>query len=325
MYRLANGLPGAIQGNTLKKTGMHDAQLARALVKSANPMIIIDRSASIMWCNDAYSIMADTSIDALLKKKPYSLAPSIENTKFLNEVWSVLMSGSIWKGELTERGKDGKIINVDAVMTPLDDASGKPSLFMLFLHDITERKSQYDVIWKMANHDRLTGLANRNFFLSMLDHTMSMSQRNGTLSSLLYLDLDGFKAANDTFGHDIGDLILRETAEVLKANVRRSDFVARLGGDEFVCILSEVGNPQDSGEVASQIIRALHLMTNVGGKTVRIGASIGIATYPNDSMDAEGLIKCADTAMYAAKHAGKNCWRQTSDLQIEPEDNKTSK
>lgn len=299
---------------------MHDAQLARALVKSANPMIIIDRSASIMWCNEAYSIMVDLPIDALMKKKPFSLAPSIENTKFLNEVWSVLMSGSIWKGELTERGKEGKIINVDAVMTPLDDATGKPSLFMLFLHDITERKNQYDVIWKMANHDRLTGLANRSFFLSMLDHTLSLSQRNGTLSSLLYIDLDGFKAANDTFGHDVGDLVLKETAEVLKANVRRSDFVARLGGDEFVCILSEVGNAQDSGEVASQIIRALHLMNNVGGKNVRIGASIGISTYPNDSMSAEGLIKCADTAMYAAKRAGKNCWRQISDLAESEED-----
>lgn len=310
MLPFGNLLPGAIQGNTAKKSGMHDAQLARALAKSGNPMVIVNRSASIMWCNEAYSTLINITIDALMRKKPFPLTPSIENTKFLEEIWSVLMSGCIWKGELMERRADGKVIHVDAVMTPLDDANGNPSLFMLFLHDITERKNQYDAIWKMANYDRLTGIANRSFFLSMLDHTLSMCERKGVMCSLLFIDLDGFKSANDMFGHDIGDLILKETAEVLKANVRRSDFVARLGGDEFVCILAEVAHAQDAGEVASQIIRALHLMTQVGGKNVQIGASIGIATYPIDSMDAAGLIKSSDNAMYAAKHAGKNCWRQ---------------
>lgn len=288
---------------------MHDAQLARALVRAANPMLIIDRGSSIQWCNRAYCLMVDRPVEQLLRSRPLCLAPTQERAHFLKDLWSVLMSGEIWKGELTERKADGTVVHIDAVMTPLDDAHGTPVLFMLFFHDITERKSQYDGVWKMANHDQLTGLANRSFFLSMLDHTLATCQRNGTQSALLFLDLDGFKAANDTHGHDLGDLVLIETAEVLKANVRRSDFVARLGGDEFVCILSEVNQVEDAGDVASKIIHALSLMTRVGGKTIRIGASIGVATYPKNAMDGESLIRAADHAMYAAKRGGKNCWR----------------
>lgn len=289
---------------------MHEAQLARALIKAANPIIIIDRSSSILWCNEAYGDLVDISPDQLLRMKPLCLAPTKENGTFLSDLWSSLMNGNIWKGELSERKIDGTIVSVDAVMTPLDDAQGHRALFMLFLHDITARKNQYDHVWKMANHDRLTGLANRSFFLSMLDHTLATCQRNSTKCSLLYIDLDGFKQANDTFGHDVGDQILVESAALLQSNVRRSDFVARLGGDEFVCILSEVAEQTDSGDVASKIIHAFSLMTQVGGHRVHIGASIGVATYPLHAMDGETLIKASDSAMYLAKRAGKNCWRE---------------
>lgn len=307
---IATTLPGLLHQSTMRKSGMHEAQLARALSKAANPMLIIDRASSIMWCNEAYCQMIDLPADKMLKRKPSCLAPSRDNGKYLTDLWTVVMSGHIWKGELSERKSDGTMVHLDAVMTPLDDAQGKPALFMLFLHDITERKNRYDDIWRMANHDRLTGLPNRNFFLSMLDHTLATNQRNGSQCALLYLDLDGFKAANDTYGHDVGDMVLQSAAELLKANVRRSDFVARLGGDEFVCILTEVAQAQDAGDVASKIIHAMSLMTNVGGRHVKIGASIGVAVYPDDAMDGDALIKSADTAMYAAKRDGKNCWRK---------------
>lgn len=312
-FPIQTGLPGALQTGATKKTGMHDAQLARALVRAANPMLIIDRGSNILWCNEAYAHLVATPPELLIKKKPACLAPTRERSKFLSEIWAVLMGGEIWKGELSERKADGTTVHVDAVMTPLDDAYGAPVLFMLFLHDITERKNEYDNIWRMANHDRLTGLANRSFFLSMLDRTLATAVRNKGRCGLLYLDLDGFKQANDTYGHDVGDLVLIEAAKIMSASVRRSDFVARLGGDEFVCILSEIAQDDDAGEVASKIISAIGQMQEVDGKKVKIGASIGVSLYPNDGVDGPSLIKASDRAMYAAKKAGKNCWRRAVD------------
>lgn len=316
MNTIPNVMPGALGVPSLKKLGMHDAQLARALAKAANPMVIIDRSSTIMWCNDAYCQMVNVPFEQILMRKPLCLAPTKENGKFLTDLWLVLNGGHIWSGELTERTLDGTLVHVDAVMTPLDDAHGKPALFMLFLHDITKRKNEFNHVLKMANHDALTGLGNRSFFLSMLDHNLTTSQRNQTQTALLFIDLDGFKQVNDEFGHDVGDQVLISAAEILRTNVRRSDFVARYGGDEFVCILGEVSRADDAGNVAAKIIKALSLMQKIGGHDIKIGASIGVAVYPHDSLDGEALLKAADMAMYEAKNAGKNCWRRlvTKDL-----------
>lgn len=309
------GFPGAtpLPGQNLlaprQPQGMPDAQLARALGKAANPIVIVDRSSAVMWCNTAYNLLVKKEANEILRRKPLCLTPTRENAKFLNEIWEAVMSGQIWKGELLERQPDGTTINLDAVMTPLDDAHGNPAVFMLFLHDITERKSEYDKIWRQANYDRLTGLANRGFFLSMLEHTMSTSLRNQSRFALLYIDLDGFKSANDTYGHGIGDEVLIETGEILKNNVRRSDFVARLGGDEFACILTDMKGEEPASEIADQIISSLHLMKDLGGHKMKIGASIGIAYYPDNGTSQIDLIKNADTAMYSAKKAGKNCWK----------------
>lgn len=281
-------------------------------MRAANPILIIDRGASVLWCNEAYGTLKGSACNELRRKKPGWLAPTRENIKFLRELWSVLLKGQIWKGELSELRTDGSVVHLDAVMTPLDDASGTPVVFMVFLHDITQRKNEYDSLWKMANHDRLTGLANRSFFLSMLDHALATSQRNASRCALLYLDLDGFKQANDLHGHDVGDLVLIEAAQILKSNVRRSDFVARLGGDEFVCILADVHNAEDAGEVAAKIIDAFGQMKEVAGRSVHIGASVGVALYPDNAIDGQALIKAADTAMYEAKRGGKNCWRLAS-------------
>lgn len=297
-----------------QRLGMPDAQLARALAKAANPIVIVDRSSAVMWCNSAYTDMVDRPIDQVLRKKPICLEPTQENARFLKEVWEIVMARQIWKGELIERKANGTTVHLDAVMTPLDDAHGHPAVFMLFLNDITERKIEYDKIWRQANHDRMTGLANRGFFLSMLEHMTSTSQRNLTSFALLYIDLDGFKIANDTFGHAVGDLVLIETGEILKNNVRRSDFVARLGGDEFACLLADVKSPKDAGDVATKIIESLHLMKDLGPHKVKIGASIGIAFYPENGISQEDLVKKADAAMYTAKKAGKNCWRMAQDV-----------
>ena len=137
---------------------------------------------------------------------------------------------------------------------------------------------------------------------------MTSSLRNQSQFALLYIDLDGFKSANDTYGHGVGDLILIETGEILKNNVRRSDFVCRLGGDEFACILSDIKLKSDACDISDKIIKSLHMMKDIDGNKVKIGASIGISFYPDNGTTQDDLINKADAAMYVSKRAGKNCW-----------------
>lgn len=306
---LSQALPGGPKGLMAGVMGMPDSQLSQALSKAANPMVIIDRLAAVKWCNPAYSDLVGKSISSMIGQKPFCLSSSKENQKFFIDLWDMVMKGKIWKGELLERGKAGETIHVDAVMTPLDDVHGRPALFMLFLHDITERKMEYDDLWQQANFDRLTGLANRGFFLSMLDHFISVSLRNQTRLAVLFMDLDGFKAVNDTFGHLVGDELLVEAGQVIKNNVRRSDLVARLGGDEFCCMLNEIDNVESAGLVAQKIISSMGLLNNVKGCKVKVGVSIGISMYPDHGFSQKDLLKNADSALYEAKRSGKNCWK----------------
>ena len=121
---------------------MPDQQLARALGKSANPILIVDRAGSVIWCNAAYGEMTKLPIDFIMRKRPRALTPTNRETAlFLTDVWSIVMGGQIWRGELVEIRPDGVAIHVDAVMTPLDDANGRPAMFMLFLNDLKPEES----------------------------------------------------------------------------------------------------------------------------------------------------------------------------------------
>jgi len=160
----------------------------------------------------------------------------------------------------------------------------------------------------MAQHDKLTGLASRELFADRLDQAMAMARRHHSSFALLYLDLDEFKPINDQFGHDTGDALLQKVAERLHQCVREVDTVARIGGDEFAIILLETSTPRDAELVAEKMIRAFRTTFRINGHDCRISASIGIAMYPADSDQAEGLVRCADMAMYKAKLEGKNSY-----------------
>lgn len=174
---------------------------------------------------------------------------------------------------------------------------------------ITRLKQTNEQVSHLAHHDTLTGLPNRVLFYDRLNHAMAKARREGGSFAVLFLDLDGFKLVNDTFGHCIGDALLCEAAERVTACVRESDTVARMGGDEFTVI---IGNAKTSASiecVAQKIGAALAHRFELYGKTCSVSASIGIAIYPNNGEAAEQLVKIADDAMYAAKYSGKNCYR----------------
>jgi diguanylate cyclase (GGDEF)-like protein len=160
----------------------------------------------------------------------------------------------------------------------------------------------------MARHDALTGLPNRVLLQERMDHAVMMTGR-GQKCAVLCLDLDRFKAVNDTFGHPTGDRLLQAVAERLLACVRETDVVSRLGGDEFAVLMGELEEPPGAGVLAQRIIRLLCEPFDLGGQTVSIGASVGIALAPQDARTAVGLLKSADTALYRAKMDGRGMFR----------------
>jgi diguanylate cyclase (GGDEF)-like protein/PAS domain S-box-containing protein len=157
-----------------------------------------------------------------------------------------------------------------------------------------------------AQHDYLTGLPNRVLFEERLERAVASAHRYGRKLAVLFLDLDGFKLVNDTWGHDAGDLVLKQVAGRLPAGLRNSDTLARFGGDEFVVLATEINQPADAGEVAAALLDSLAGPYQVMGQEVPLRASIGISVFPHDALEASRLLRQADTAMYAAKEAGGN-------------------
>lgn len=178
------------------------------------------------------------------------------------------------------------------------------------IRDISERKKAEEQIRQLAFYDALTNLPNRRLLLDRLNQSLVHAKRYQRAVAVMFLDLDRFKLINDTLGHDVGDELLKEVATRLNACVRNGDTVSRQGGDEFVVILAEVARPPDVALVAEKIIGALKQPITVNGHELQITTSIGIALFPvNGTDDAQELMKKADTAMYAAKEAGRNGYR----------------
>ncbi len=179
-------------------------------------------------------------------------------------------------------------------------------MILAWFYDITDRKVMEEHAHHLAHHDALTGLPNRILFRERLHLAMTMAERDKYALALMFIDLDEFKPINDTHGHDIGDGVLIECAERIRLCLRKPDSVARLGGDEFVVLLHKITDEQAALQVGEKVLESLHKPMTFDDLTVSAGASIGIALYPLHSTEEDGLLNCADFAMYEAKRNGRN-------------------
>jgi diguanylate cyclase (GGDEF)-like protein len=189
------------------------------------------------------------------------------------------------------------------------DNSGRPIRLTGTTSDISEKKQAEETIWRYASFDSLTGLPNRRLFQDRLEQEVRKAYREKGDVALLFIDLDRFKEVNDSLGHNAGDQLLTQVARRLTTCVRDSDTVARLGGDEFTVILTDLHGHTHVEHIAQKIITKLTKPFHLKGELAHVSASIGITLYPNDAVDPEDLVRNADQAMYAAKHAGRNQFR----------------
>lgn len=224
----------------------------------------------------------------------------------LRRIKQRLLCGNSCQRETQIRKKTGGLFHVLESIYAMRGEDGAITHFIHFMQDISGQKLAA-ALRHLAFHDSLTGLPNRNLLQDRLNREIAAAQRKHTGFAVIYIDIDRFKEINDTWGHDAGDAILRAVASRLRSALRRSDTLARLGGDEFVAVLENAGKPAFALSVAEKLLAACVRPCRLNGHPVTV--SIGISLYPQHARTAEALLKCADSAMYQAKAAGRNTYR----------------
>ncbi|QYK00456.1 EAL domain-containing protein [Shewanella psychrotolerans] len=305
-----NGVPlrmcGIHADITERKQVQESLELAASVYNnSSEAMSVQDLNGNIITINAAFTSITGYDEHEVLSKH-ISILECDQNKQQYAELESAIREHGYWQGELWLKNKLGNEFMVWLTLNSIYDKHGEVFRRVALFSDITEKKQAEHIIWKQANYDPLTGLPNRRMLLEYLSTEILRIDRNQSHFALMFLDLDFFKEVNDTLGHDMGDLLLQETAKRLKSCIRESDVVARLGGDEFTVVLSAVDSPRGIDRVAQGILERIAEPYNLGDETAYISASIGITIYPDDATSIDSLLKHADQAMYAAKEQGRN-------------------
>lgn len=283
--------------------------LSLAVKHAENAMLITTRDGLIKWHNEALSRFSGYSSEEIMNQNPRLFNSGLHDKKLWNDMWQAILSGNHWRGEITNRRKDGSLYTIIQNISPIYDELNEITHFLEVQQDVSLQKVLENKIQYLAQHDELTGLPNRGLFMDRAKQAIAQSQRTGTQFALLFVDLDGFKEVNDMHGHSAGDHLLRQVAERLKLCLRGSDTVARLGGDEFTVLLLNAGSIPDVEAIVNKELQCLAEPYDMGEYSVTVTASIGIALYPDHATEMEKLLGYADKAMYRAKQAGKNIYK----------------
>jgi diguanylate cyclase (GGDEF)-like protein/PAS domain S-box-containing protein len=275
--------------------------------QSAEGLVLLDANGIIRRANPAALSMLGTDNAAIKDKPVWEVCKQIGSDRFLDAgmLADMALKSSPIEFSLTQPTRG--LTQLHARIARLEATDEQPEQFALILRDVTELQRTQEAVRKLAYFDSLTGLVNRGRFQHHLDDAIRAALRRGERLALLFLDLDGFKDVNDTLGHHQGDRLLQEVGRRLQGQIRDVDVAARLGGDEFCLLLMNVdNNGHTAAEVAHRCLEALTEPIVLENKNIGARGSIGIAVYPTDAADSNGLLRAADTAMYAAKNAGKH-------------------
>jgi diguanylate cyclase (GGDEF)-like protein/PAS domain S-box-containing protein len=277
-------------------------QQTAAMTASMDGIGILDGRLDFTYVNDALAkLFGYPSPQEIVGHSLCDLYEPPEQVRFITTVVPLVQNRGRWRGEATGLRNDGSLFPQEISLTSIDGGG-----MVCVVRDITERTYAEEQIKHLAYHDALTTLPNRLLFKDRVTVAISHAQRHDGRVAVLFLDLDRFKVINDSLGHNIGDQLLQAVAARVQSCVRDSDTVARLGGDEFTLLLPELTHAEDAALVAQKILEAVRYPFHIEGREFYITTSIGISIFPEDGVDAETLIKSADTAMYQAKEQGRD-------------------
>ncbi|HXP98228.1 MAG TPA: diguanylate cyclase [Telmatospirillum sp.] len=282
-------------------------QLLAGVFTHANEgIMIIDAHGVIVEVNDGFTRITGYAREDVSGRNPRLFISDQYPEEFHVAIRRAVIKTGFWKGEIWNRRQNNEVYAAMLTASVVQDASGAIQNFIVLFTDITPLKEHQRQLEHMAHFDALTDLPNRSLLADRLQQAMAQTQRRGSSLAVAYLDLDGFKAVNDDYGHAFGDALLTGVSRRLKSALREGDTLARIGGDEFVALLVDLDRPDDWKPVLDRLLRAAADPISVSGTIVVISASIGVAIFPNDGVDADLLLRHADQAMYLAKQAGKN-------------------
>ncbi len=310
IYRAWQRQAAAVQAlQESNQTLASEKQFSQAIIASS-PSAIFTRDPQgrvTSWNPAAEKFYGWTAEEAM--GKPLQTLPADRKNESDALRQRVMMGEHILDLELQRLHRDGRLKQISTTLTPLKDAAGHISGYLAMVSDITERKAAEQRIEFMAYHDLLTGLPNRLLLQNRFSQAMAFADRAHTQVVLLFLDLDNFKTVNDSLGHAIGDLFLKEVATRLTDGLRETDTICRQGGDEFLMVLSNQHHADEITPVLNKLLAKVSAVFKLDGHELSTSASIGISIYPDDGKDFETLLQKADTAMYQAKEAGRNSYR----------------
>jgi diguanylate cyclase (GGDEF)-like protein/PAS domain S-box-containing protein len=288
-----------------------EAQLrvAATVFESQEGMLITDVNQVILNVNRAFMLITGYSADELIGRTPRMLKSGRHDKVFYDELWQQVNEKGAWQGEIWNRRKNDDVYPEWLTITAVKDDNGIVTNYVATITDITERKAAEEYINRLAFYDPLTQLPNRRLLQERVKHGIVLYHRTGSKMAVLMMDLDKFKAVNDSLGHAAGDELLQQVAKRIKARLREMDMVARLGGDEFVILIDSVTQHEHIARIAESLIHTLSQVFTLSGEhDVYIGASIGIAIYPEHGNSEEAIMDHADMALYHAKSKGRGCF-----------------
>jgi diguanylate cyclase (GGDEF)-like protein/PAS domain S-box-containing protein len=296
-----------IRDITERRKREEELRLAATVFETVDEAVIItDTENRIITVNSAFTSITGYSREEVVGKNPHVLSSGKHPPEFYQELWGTLTATGSWHGEVWNRRKLGDIYVEQLSIHTVRDAQGQLTHHVGKFSDISERKAAEEHVRHMAHYDLLTDLPNRALITDRLRQTLAQAKRARSRMALMFLDLDRFKPVNDTFGHAVGDMLLKEVANRLQQCMRESDTVARIGGDEFVVLLPSIDDEKDALVVAGKILDALSQPFEIDAHRLYISSSIGIAIYPDHGEDEDLLVRNADIAMYHAKVGGRN-------------------
>lgn len=271
--------------------------------ESGQGILVSNPDGQIIMANSAFCQLTGYRISELKGQKTNLLKSGRQDAQFYEDVWHKLTHKGYWEGDLWNRIRSGELRCHHLAISTVRDVQLRPIFYVAMYQDVTERYQQEQEALFMAQHDPLTGLANRAMLIEQLDCYLALARRHGHGLALLYLDLNGFKPVNDHFGHHLGDRVLKTVAQRFASVTRECDLLCRLGGDEFVVLVREAGGIEELQAMARRLVQVSEVPHVDLDHSIAISASVGIARYPEHGATPEQLLAAADSAMYAAKRS----------------------
>ncbi len=282
--------------------------LILAVMQTCDAVMIADAAGIIQFVNPAFERDSGYAAAEAIGRSTNLVNSQQHPAEFFARLWKTIRSGKVFRDVFVNRRKNGEIYYDDKTITPICDARGKITHYVSTGRDITDRVRIDTRLAFLESYDVLTSLPNRRNFMARLEKAIPRCRQDCSSVALLHIDLDRFKNINDTLGHSAGDRLLQMVGDRLKDICPRPDSIARLAGDEFALMVEGVTNPGESERIAQEVVAAFHAPFELNGRQLYVNASVGIATYPTDSDDAESMVKHADIAMFHAKLNGRATW-----------------